>query len=46
LDRTGGGTRVRIALDADRLATMATDEPQQAVGHGSEDDEFNEEEGH
>jgi two-component system, NtrC family, nitrogen regulation sensor histidine kinase NtrY len=46
LDRTGGGTRVRIALDADRLATMATDEPQPAAGHGGEDDEFNEEEGH
>ncbi|MFL6747876.1 MAG: ATP-binding protein [Sphingomicrobium sp.] len=46
LDRTGGGTRVRIALDADRLATMATDEPQPAAGHGGEDNEFDEEEGH
>ncbi|HEY0630316.1 MAG TPA: ATP-binding protein, partial [Sphingomicrobium sp.] len=27
LDRAGGGTRVRIAFDADRLAAMATDEP-------------------
>ncbi|MFL6737627.1 MAG: ATP-binding protein [Sphingomicrobium sp.] len=46
LDRTGGGTRVRIALDADRLATMATDEPQPSAGHGGEDDEYGEEEGH
>ncbi|MFL6769900.1 MAG: ATP-binding protein [Sphingomicrobium sp.] len=46
LDRTGGGTRVRIALDADRLATMATDEPQPAAGHGGEDNEFDEEERH
>ncbi|MFL6766338.1 MAG: ATP-binding protein [Sphingomicrobium sp.] len=46
LDRTGGGTRVRIALDADRLATMATDEPQPSAEHGGEDDEYGEEEGH
>ena len=28
LDRAGGGTRVRIAFDAERLAAIATDEPQ------------------
>jgi len=41
LDRAGGGTRVRIALDADRLAGMATDEPA-APRHG-DDDEYDEE---
>ena len=45
LDRAGGGTHVRIAFDADRLATLATDEPQQAVAAGGEDDEYDEEEG-
>ncbi len=29
-DRPGGGTRVRIAFDAERLAAMATDEPVEA----------------
>jgi len=42
LDRTGGGTRVRIAFDAERLAAMATDEPQEA-SRGGEDDEYDEE---
>jgi two-component system nitrogen regulation sensor histidine kinase NtrY len=27
LDRPGGGTRVRIAFDADRLASLESDEP-------------------
>jgi two-component system nitrogen regulation sensor histidine kinase NtrY len=44
LDRTGGGTRVRIAFDADRLAGMATDEPQSASARPGEDDEYDEEE--
>ncbi|WP_294123529.1 ATP-binding protein [Sphingomonas sp.] len=42
LDRSGGGTRVRIAFDADRLATLATDEPQPVAQLG-EDDEYDEE---
>jgi len=42
LDRTGGGTRVRIAFDADRLETLATDDPQPAAPEG-EDDEYDEE---
>ena len=45
LDRTGGGTRVRIALDADRLASLATDQPQSASTRG-DDDEYDEEESH
>ena len=40
LDRTGGGTRVRIAFDADRLAGMATEEPANATPG---DDEYDEE---
>ena len=42
LDRAGGGTRVRIAFDADRLAAMATDEPQPGSGAG-DDGEYDEE---
>ena len=42
LDRAGGGTRVRIAFDADRLATMATDEPPSSAGAG-DDGEYDEE---
>jgi len=41
LDRDGGGTRVRIAFDADRLAAMATQEP--APMRDSDDDEYDEE---
>ena len=41
LDRAGGGTRVRIALDADRLAGMATDEP--VPLRQGDDDEYDEE---
>ena len=41
LDREGGGTRVRIAFDANRLAAMASDESAQA--RDSDDDEFDEE---
>jgi two-component system nitrogen regulation sensor histidine kinase NtrY len=44
LDRVGGGTRVRIAFDADRLEAMATDEPQQILAGRGEDDEYDEEE--
>jgi two-component system nitrogen regulation sensor histidine kinase NtrY len=44
LDRAGGGTRVRIAFDADRLAAMATEEPQ--MGRSGEDDEYDEEDSH
>ncbi|WP_187107796.1 sensor histidine kinase NtrY-like [Sphingomonas xanthus] len=43
LDRPGGGTRVRIALDADRLAAMATEEPRPAARPG-DDFEYDEEE--
>jgi two-component system nitrogen regulation sensor histidine kinase NtrY len=41
LDRAGGGTRVRIALDADRLAGMATGDP--APPRQGDDDEYDEE---
>ena len=41
LDRTGGGTRVRIAFDADRLTGMATEEPANATP--GDDDEYDEE---
>jgi two-component system nitrogen regulation sensor histidine kinase NtrY len=44
LDRAGGGTRVRIAFDADRLAAMATDEPYSAPDRGDEDDDEYDEE--
>ena len=40
----GGGTRVRIAFDADRLAALATDEPPLASAGPGEDDEYDEEE--
>jgi two-component system nitrogen regulation sensor histidine kinase NtrY len=43
LDRAGGGTRVRIAFDADRLAAMATDEPSPSSSEG-EDHDYDEEE--
>ncbi len=42
LDRVGGGTRVRIAFDADRLALLETDEPPPTTSVG--DDEYDEEE--
>jgi len=42
LDRAGGGTRVRIALDADRLSLMATDDPPHSSGAG-DDGEYDEE---
>jgi two-component system, NtrC family, nitrogen regulation sensor histidine kinase NtrY len=42
LDRAGGGTRVRIAFDADRLSALATDEPPTADRGDGED--FDEEE--
>jgi two-component system nitrogen regulation sensor histidine kinase NtrY len=44
LDRAGGGTRVRIAFDADRLATLATEEPQPESARRGDDDEYDEEE--
>jgi two-component system, NtrC family, nitrogen regulation sensor histidine kinase NtrY len=44
LDRAGGGTRVRIAFDADRLAGLATDEPLPGFARRGEDDEYDEEE--
>lgn len=44
LDRAGGGTRVRIAFDADRLAGLATEEPQPTAARRGEDDEYDEEE--
>jgi two-component system nitrogen regulation sensor histidine kinase NtrY len=44
LDRPGGGTRVRIAFDADRLAALATVEPPDGTKAGrGEDDEYDEE---
>jgi two-component system, NtrC family, nitrogen regulation sensor histidine kinase NtrY len=43
LDRAGGGTRVRIAFDADRLAGLATEEPQPTAARRGEDDEYDEE---
>ncbi|HET9335005.1 MAG TPA: ATP-binding protein, partial [Sphingomicrobium sp.] len=46
LDRAGGGTRVRIAFDADRLAAMATEEPQASAETHGGDDEYDEEESH
>jgi two-component system nitrogen regulation sensor histidine kinase NtrY len=44
LDRPGGGTRVRIAFDADRLEALATEEPQTSLAGRGEDDEYDEEE--
>ncbi len=46
LDRKGGGTHVRIAFDADRLATMATEEPQEPGARRGDDDEYDEEDSH
>ena len=43
LDRPGGGTRVRIAFDADRLALLESDEPAPPPIR-SDDDEYDEEE--
>ena len=43
LDRPGGGTRVRIAFDAERLALLESDEPAPPAGR-REDDEYDEEE--
>ena len=43
LDRAGGGTRVRIAFDAGRLAAMATDEPYASSDRRDDDDEYDEE---
>ena len=43
LDRPGGGTRVRIAFDADRLALLESDEPAPPPVR-SVDDEYDEEE--
>jgi two-component system nitrogen regulation sensor histidine kinase NtrY len=42
LDRPGGGTRVRIAFDADRLALLESDEPAPPPVQ-SDDDEYDEE---
>ena len=42
LDRPGGGTRVRIAFDADRLASLESDEPAPPPVR-SDDDEYDEE---
>jgi len=44
LDRAGGGTRVRIAFDADRLEALATEEPQPVTALRGDDDEYDEEE--
>jgi two-component system nitrogen regulation sensor histidine kinase NtrY len=44
LDRKGGGTRVRIAFDADRLSAMETDELPPGSDGSGEDDDFDEEE--
>ena len=43
LDRPGGGTRVRIAFDADRLAAMATEESSPDSDREGDDDEYDEE---
>ncbi len=43
LDRKGGGTRVRIAFDADRLQALATEEPPPAASLEDDDDEYDEE---
>ena len=43
LDRPGGGTRVRIAFDADRLAQLESEEPAPPPAR-SDDDEYDEEE--
>jgi two-component system nitrogen regulation sensor histidine kinase NtrY len=46
LDRAGGGTRVRIAFDADRLASMASDDAGPATDQPADDDEYDEEDPH
>ena len=46
LDRAGGGTRVRIAFDADRLSAMATEEPQPESARSPDDGEYDEEDSH
>jgi len=46
LDRVGGGTRVRIAFDAERLSVMATDEPPPPSGRPGDDNEYDEEGSH
>ncbi|HEY5458562.1 MAG TPA: ATP-binding protein [Sphingomicrobium sp.] len=43
LDRNGGGTRVRIAFDADRLQALATEEPPAAASLKGDDNEYDEE---
>ncbi|WP_260484119.1 sensor histidine kinase NtrY-like [Sphingomicrobium flavum] len=43
LDRQGGGTHVRILFHADRLESMATDEPAKPLIRRGEDDEYDEE---
>jgi len=43
LDRNGGGTRVRIAFDADRLQALATEEPPATAPLKGDDDEYDEE---
>ena len=46
LDRTGGGTRVRIAFDADRLEALATEDPQPSAPPADDDDTEYDEEDH
>jgi two-component system nitrogen regulation sensor histidine kinase NtrY len=46
LDRTGGGTRVRIAFDADRLETLANEDPQPPAPPADDDDNEYDEEDH
>lgn len=43
LDRQGGGTHVRILFHADRLESMATDDPAEPLIRRGEDDEYDEE---
>ena len=38
LDRSGGGTHVRIAFDADRLEAMESHEPEAAAEHGRDEE--------
>ncbi len=46
LDRAGGGTRVRIAFDADRLAAMASGDPHLSAAFSGEYDEYDEKDSH
>jgi two-component system, NtrC family, nitrogen regulation sensor histidine kinase NtrY len=39
LDRSGGGTHVRIAFDADRLEAMESHEPEASAEPGNDEDE-------